>query len=317
MDKIIFTFNQFFYDMLKDVKNTSASLKSEIKKNYKFIDRNCHDNITFFDEMFTPEMFQVVLETSEEDIFQNTSIQSFPIMQEITVKQVVESIGEDYQNTLKSYFYILVILNHISNLAASSELEAEKVYDAVITCLRKIQRGEDHVSELDDILDDDVKNVLEKLHKVFSCKVDVKEPDVSALPPFNPGMLENTTIGSLAKEIASELDVSKINIEKPEDLLNFNANNNLLGSIVGKIGSKVNEKIEKGELKHEDLLGEAMGLLKSLGGSAGNGNPLSSLLNNPMLKGMMSGGNTRANDEKVRSGSTREKLRKKLEKRTN
>lgn len=309
MDKIIYTFNQFFYDFVKDVRAASPQLKPDLKKHYKLVDRHCSDNISYFDGQMNDALFAKVCSLSVQELFKDEDLFAFQIFKGVTVKQVNDALELD--TPFKSYFYILTLLNYIAKEVENSEsLDGDQLYNNIIACLRKIQKKESYEQESKEILDDEIKSLLERLASVFSSKLDVEEAAAKDGLNFDSSMLENSTIGSLAKEIASELDISKLNVEKPEDLLNFTGDNNFLGNIVGKIGSKVNAKLESGELKHEDLLGEAMGLLKSLGGSGA----LGGIMNNPMFKEMLSG-KAKVNEEKVRHSSARDRLRKKLEKR--
>lgn len=299
MDKSLFTFNKFFYDLVKDVKRVSQPLKGELKKRYKIIDCQCSENMACFDEQMNEPLFQKVVNLPETELFADADMLKFSIFKQITIEKMQAEL--DFGAPFKWYVYVLTLFHYMHKPDMS-----DKLYLIVMECIRKIQAKERYIEESKEILDDDIKMLLEKLEAVYSA---VEEPSESGLK-FDPKMLENSTIGSLAKEIASELDLSNLKVERPEDLLNMGGDNNMIGSIVGKIGSKVNAKLESGELKHEDLLGEAMGLLKSLGGSGA----LGGFLNNPMFKEMMSG-KAKINEEKLRHSSARDRLKKKLEKR--
>ena len=76
------------------------------------------------------------------------------------------------------------------------------------------------------------------------------------------------------------------------------------------------EKISSGDIKHEDLLSEAMSMMSLMnkGGAAG----LGGLFNNPMMNEMMKNmkkGKVGAKTDVLRRESARDKLRKKLEER--
>ena len=144
--------------------------------------------------------------------------------------------------------------------------------------------------------------------------------------PIDMSFLENSMIGKIAKEISEEIDIS--GIKKPEDVLNFaDPKNNVIGDIVNKVGSKIHSKLSNGELKQDELLSEAFGLLNSFGGKIPGGGNISDILNNPMMKNMMSsmagqfgggapskGTKMGVNTSKLRQMSARERLRTKLNK---
>ena len=193
----------------------------------------------------------------------------------------------------------------------------------VVKVLSMLQKGEDVSVELEDIIDDDVKSLLSKIQPH-----QIPIPDTPETPEpaeFLKGV-ENSKIGALASEISKDIDVSGLNIEKPEDigkLLDFSGSNNFLGDIVGKVSSKLTEKISSGEIKQEELISEAMSMMSMLntGGGIGdilkNMGGLGGLANNPMMAEMMKHmkkGKVQTRNQGS-SSSTRDRLRKKLDER--
>ena len=93
---------------------------------------------------------------------------------------------------------------------------------------------------------------------------------------------KDSKLGKLATEITDELDVSKLNVDNPMEMLDFSNIGNkdsALGSIVDKMSSKVKSKMEGGELKYEELIGEAVNLFKGI--------DLGAIQNNPIFAAMM------------------------------
>tara|TARA_E500000178_G_scaffold355840_1_gene430082 strand:- start:1646 stop:2779 length:1134 start_codon:yes stop_codon:yes gene_type:complete len=163
--------------------------------------------------------------------------------------------------------------------------------------------------------------------------------------------LFNGVIGNLAKEIAEEIDPSKINIEDPSKLLSSLMNGNLdessddsgIFDLVKDITGKIQNKLSSGNLNEEQLFSEAQNMMKSFaGGQSGipgmdkNFNPMN-MFNNIMKSGMMddldpenknivdeasniiknkgmSGTTSNQLSNKAQLKSTRDRLRSKLEK---
>ena len=163
--------------------------------------------------------------------------------------------------------------------------------------------------------------------------------------------LFNGVIGNLAKEIAEEIDPSKINIEDPSKLLSSLMNGNLdesnddsgIFDLVKDITGKIQNKLSSGNLNEEQLFSEAQNMMKSFaGGQSGipgmdkNFNPMN-MFNNIMKSGMMDGLDPENKDiveeasniirnkgmsgttssqltNKAQLKSTRDRLRSKLEK---
>lgn len=151
-------------------------------------------------------------------------------------------------------------------------------------------------------------------------------------------------IGNLAKEIADELDPSKINLDDPSKLLqsllsgNFDEENDDSGvvNLIKNITDKIQVKLSDGQLDETQLFSEAQNVMNSLGKSGNNANPVN-IFNTMMKSGVMSGldpenqnivdeaqkivsagqavsGNTKQKlQSKVELKSTRDRLRRKLE----
>jgi hypothetical protein len=147
---------------------------------------------------------------------------------------------------------------------------------------------------------------------------DEGDEEVGAKPTIDMSFVENSKIGKLAKEISEELDFSSIS--NMDDISKFmDPNNNFIGDIVSKVGTKIHNKLSSGDIKQEDLLSEAFGLMNSFGGKVpGN---MSDIFNNPMMKSVLGslggfppgkGGKSSFNNGKMRQMSARERLKTKL-----
>lgn len=307
MDKVIFTFNKFFYDLVQDLKDVSPELKNIIKKNYKVKNNSSPDNFNLFvDSMTSNEAYNKIIVANVDNLFEIDEVTQITVMKDITIADIIKHVNTDYHNILKSFVLIFVLMYNLSLMFQQSESDSDALFDKTLNILRAMQHNKPFDELLDEIVDDDIKMLLLDIDRVI-----VKKEDNLA------DMIENTKIGEIAKEISKDIDLSNLNLEKPEDILNFK-NNNILGDIVSKVGSTLQSKFEKGELKHEELLREAMGMLGSMGGSG------SSMLNNPLFRDLAasmagasgSGGGkgtkARVDKSKLDALSTKERLRRKL-----
>ena len=99
-------------------------------------------------------------------------------------------------------------------------------------------------------------------------------------------------------------------------LMDFSGDNNVMGNIIKKVSSKISDKINSGDLKQDDLLGEAMNMMSMMGGKGGMGG-LGDMLNNPMIaelmKSMKKGKPMQTRQDVVSKASARDRLRKKLD----
>jgi hypothetical protein len=261
----------------------------------------------------------------------------------ISVKTVLPLIQQgDTKHTFMLYLYIL------STLAAALHSDDPSLQTVagealLLIELQRARKAEDKGDDTD-ILPKSVCKWLDCIRNLELEQAAVAEEEEESANAAGPGglpdisFLKNTKIGSLAEEISREIDISALNIEKPEDLLNLGntANGSIIGDIVSKVGSKIQNKLSSGEINQEELLGEAMSLIGKFGGAGagggagglgnlGNLGNLSEMMNNPLFKTMMSamgnnvpkGARAAMNTGKVRQLSARERLRSKLAKKNN
>jgi hypothetical protein len=374
--KICYMFNKFFSSFVKELKNLDDTLKATIKKHYKVIDKSSEEYYQFFWNNVKDHIRVFIDEedlTNNEAVKDVEIIQGISIQNAVDVlKENNLQTFWNYVNILIifAYIYTEFLTNKESDLKVCKEYSESKETDKVpetieevqddlkdmpssstntgtfllflkvVKILSMIQNLQDPSAELADIIDDDIKSLVSKI-KVFDVvNDDIKIDEAADTMPVPPKefleSIENSKIANIAKEISKEIDISNLNIEKPEDvakLMDFSGSNNFLGNIVSKVSTKLTEKISSGEINQDDLLSEAMSMMGMLngGGAGGAGGiadilknmgglgGLSGMMNNPMMNEMMkmakkgkvatknTGGSRRS------SASTRDRLRKKLE----
>jgi len=307
-DSISFTFNKFFYDLVKGVMDLSGGeVRKTLKQHYKVRATNTHQNIELFNNALNDSVYQKLVSLNPEGLLVDDEFKAMEIVQGVKVSAILDNTPADYHTTFASFVYIFTLLGVVYK--EKDESAGRELFNAIMGALRNMQRGEEYESCLADVYDDDIKVLVGHTSKVIKNTAnDLEEKDV---PELTPEFLEGTKIGSLAKEITKEINLEDLNIDKPEDLLNM-SNTNVIGNIMGKVGTKINEKLEKGEIKHEDLLKEAFSLLGAM--QKGGAGPASALFNNPLMQNMMkNAANVRIDESKLRNLSTRDRLKKKHE----
>lgn len=310
-DKTSRVFNKFFSSFLRDLKEIDDTLRVAVKASYKVIDKASSEYCDFFKEQTLPHMSKFVQESEclEGDVLE------VQVCKGLQLGTVLEKLQGDERkqerNIIMNYLYILLLFAHMNSLDNENELFVQ-----VVRILGYIQANNDeqYNSEKDDIIDDDIKVILGKIKSYEAQpKVDIKkESEAESSDMFS--ILGNSKIADLAKEISEGIDVSSLKTENPDDLiknmLDFSSGNNVLGNIIQKVSSTLNNKISSGELKHDELLGEAMSMMNIFNDGK---NPLAS---NPLFSQMMKSmktGKTAMKQDVVRKSDARDRLRKKLE----
>lgn len=337
-DKITYIFNKYFYDFIEDIIRTCPSLVDDVSKACKVRNLQSSKNIVrFANEINTSEVFDKFCEVGEEDLVSYDVVQNIKLVKEVTVGQVITSDNNaSDRSKVGSYLYILALFANLYGV--DDEDEQVGLFEVYVNAIKAIQQDEE--VDLEGVYDKQIHRILENIQSVqrksntLGVEDDGENSGDGGLDPdvlkSAEDMLHNSKIGSLAQEISKEIDLSKLNVEKPEDIMNFgnlfgggggagNGGNAALGDIIGKVSSKIHEKINKGEIKHEELMSEAFGMINMLNKGGGANNPFA---NNPMMQQMMKMMSNKGasgfatNNEKSRASDKREKLRKKLEERT-
>lgn len=303
--KTTYAFNMFYLDFLNDIKKQHEDLKQVVRNHFKIFDKS------------TAEHFNRVKESILQHKDDLLKVELLPGM---STEQITSLLPNKDDNTVKSYYHIFSIL-----VTMNSD-EDERILEKTLDIIKDIQQGKDVDEKLKEVLDDELNAHLEDLKDCLQPKTNVADDIL--------GMLENSKIGSLAKEISEEINIKDLKIDSPEQLLDFKnltGSNNVLGDIVTKVGSKIKNKIDKGELSQTDLVNEAMSFVgminKGAGGSSSTGGmDFMSMFNNPMFKDLMNnmsgmgGGGAGArtkvqvDKDKLKRMDTKERLRQKLEK---
>lgn len=313
-EKTFRVFNKFFSSFLKDLKEVDEDLRKLVKESYKAIDKSSSEYcIAFADHMISSSensLAKLISGTYDEEVRDKElckNIKFGVVLDKIESKDQVRVV-------ILNYIYTLTLFAYLNILEDEDEL-----FSQVVTALSHVQakKYEEFDKEKDDILDDDVKGLLEKIKEYeVSPKVDIEKeiPSGGGIDPDLISALGNSKIADLAKEISKDIDVSALKADNPDELmknmLNFNGENNVLGNIIQKVSSTLNDKITKGEIKHEELLGEAMTMMNMFNGgnSPFAGNPLFA----QMMKSMKTG-KTNVRQDVLKKHDTRDRLRKKLE----
>lgn len=304
--KTVRIFNKYFSSFLKEMKEINEDVRQLIKTSYKVIDKSSSEYCDFF----------TINTLAELDNFKNKRFDDLKdclIAKDITLGYILDRSDIENTNVIFSYIFILLLFSYMNRLEDEDEL-----FNQVLKLISHIQNDSaEYDTDKEDLIDDDIKVMLD-LFKEYGSKtqVDINKEKQSVDPMSVFESLNSSKIANLAKEISKDIDLSGVNTEKPDEMLknmfDFSGNNNMLGNIIQKVSTTLTDKISSGELRHDELIGEAMSMMNMFGGGGGK-NPLAS---NPLFSQMMKSmksGKAGVKQDVLKKGDTRERLRRKLE----
>lgn len=340
-------FNENLKQFIDVLKKKYPEQKENIENYYnfdnpgsKYIDeflencKNCGDDISSKNEIIFSKGSKILNNVDFYSIWNNTDDDSD--------NDESKELNEEQRENIWKYLHTLYIFAY--------EYRCEKDFKLIMNELKSKD-----VSTLDEE-GKTFRNIIEGLsiqnRKPDNSELESEDCDKKASSSSIPVPdLFNGVIGNLAKEIAEEIDPSKINIEDPSKLLSSLMNGNLdesnddsgIFDLVKDITGKIQNKLSSGNLNEEQLFSEAQNMMKSFaGGQSGipgmdkNFNPMN-MFNNIMKSGMMDGLDPENKDiveeasniiknkgmsgttssqlsNKAQLKSTRDRLRSKLEK---
>lgn len=306
--KLIFAFNKFFYDMIKDLKTFAPSLKSQIVKNYTVRNNESHEHFDLIESSMTLDVIKQIIDAPLDNVFAYGDVSKIQLVIDITLADILLQINNESKQVFLSYVYVFAILISISrhdhsltsssggsttDSCSSDESPGGKLFMAVMHTISAIQKDHQYLTLIENIIDDDIVNLIKR----FANSKHEKKPESIE------DMMQHTQIASLAKEIAQGIDLQGININSPEDILTAD-NGNMIGKLVSQVGSKLQEKFSDGSMKQDDLIKEAMSMMSMMGGQNMFGD---------LLKSMGNVSNANANNAHASNSKTKDRLKKKLE----
>lgn len=275
-------FNKVFYDFTDQVKSIDEKLYCKyFKDTIRIRDLDITKHINTFSSSFDLKEFPKL---ENDDPFSEDVIKSLKITKNYIFYDLYKELKENrisivYLYNFMLFSYLYKLFKDIEESDDEEECELNSLVDTVIVELRRIQNNEND-ENVNNITDDNIKLILSKLQKESVEKIDIDKNIEEELKD----KLESSTIGSIAKEISNEIDLTSMDVKNPEDIMKL-----LSGNIIGKVGEKIQKKISSGEIKQQDLLSEAISMLGSMGNN--------SFLNNDFMKnfGNMPGMNNKIN----------------------
>ena len=275
-NKVAFAFNTFLLDLIKDIRDINSDKMDDVMKairvHYKVFDKGTTEHVEWFKEQMGQDSTYLMRGCEYN-----------------ALEGILESPSD--KAMLKSYYLVFQILAILYEDVVG---EGGYTVDSLNAVLQKIKCAKGGIeSDNVEILDDRITELIDELKTTMmsTCRhehfenhdEDVADSQCERSQDNIKCFFENSTIGSLAKEISQEINIDELKGTNPQDILQATMNSaspasasasasasaNVLGSVVSKVSSKIHERIASGSLKQEDLLSEAMNLMSMLNNPGG------------------------------------------------
>ena len=256
-------FNNVYEELEEDIRNTFKSLKVKESEN----------NLKHFIENVLPFMDDISCNNVDAFRYKHTKVY---VINGVRFSKLLSQKEANVSNlkVIWKYLQTLYVLafNIEETMSIVGELSDNVNYDIIRQNLEQIN----YTAFLQNFINSDeiatVSTIEEKpveeggIDEVEDKKDNSSEGD--DLPPF----LQNSLIGSLAKEISDDLGGAE-GLGNPADLLGGlgglfggggGGDNDGLGKLVGKVVNKLQSKVSSGEFDESALIGEASNMMQHL-----------------------------------------------------
>ena len=281
-------FNRYFYDFLEEVKKKCAdsNITKRINDRYKVRNLKSQKNLQYFQYQFFTDknVFDRLL--GREDIIGNLRsecIRDKNIFKDVRVFEVMDACHED---NVAAFFYILMLLAQVDvfyQKAEEGEMEDINVlFNNIVHILQLMDGDEGIEKELNDVYHENIKTtilIIDDVKKRMNTgRPSTSDTNTNANAPTDPFMeqigdeLKKSKLGALANEIMQEAGIDESTFQNVNDIGDVFKSADM-GKIIQTTTRTFQDKLQKGEISHQDLIGECMGLLGKMGTAASSVNP--------------------------------------------
>ena len=284
-------FNYTLTLFIKDIIKIKPEYKDTLEGYYGELlnEEKCNDDKYIKRFMRKTSEFKSLISEKNEELFSNSLL----LLKNVDFQELWKSEGftEEKKNTIWEYIQTMYVLGE------TIISDSDKIKNLVEN-FKKIRNKEE--IETEDNADGELMNMIKTL----------SEKQEKEAPAFDESILETGLIGSLAKELAQEINLEDLNLNISKDADNINdVFSNLLSgdnpmnfmNLIQNVGQKIQTKMESQNIDQNKLMDEAKNMMGMLGS------------NNPMFDNLLK----TAKNEINNSNPTQERLRKKLEQRKN
>jgi hypothetical protein len=273
-------FNFYLKSFLNEMIVIFPEYKSDIENSYTELlkEDNLNSDIYIKEYMNSIKNYNSYVAKKDDDLFKQSNELFF--IRKIDFRNVwAKDIDEKTRENIWKYLQTLIVLG------------------------KKVIGDDEEIEQLlDNFNNPEIENMKKETVNMMDMLKNMTQttPEPQENNPFQGGL-----INDIAKELTSELNLDNLNIGEPKNM--NEAFNNLLGGnnggnfldLINKVGAKIQNKVQSGSINQGDLMKEAQNMM-------GN-------LKNPekIAKEMMKNVNPHSGN------STRDRLRKKLEKKEN
>ena len=279
-NKVLKTFIKTFQEFISDIKNSYPEYKDILENNYNLDVKDIDFNLVIIEHfMMGVNPYLIQISNKDELIFTEED-KKIVIFKDIEFSELWKKSNSTNKEIIWKYLHTLILLGNNYNATVRKEGIFEQ-FNEMLTHSELDNSSLNQISDQAKAMLSMVKSLSEE-NNDNGDNNDNEDNDGNLL---GSGMFENTKIGEIAKELASELNFDEFS-KNLGDLDGENAKDptklfdNLIGQdpmklmgLIQNVGSKIQDKISSGQIDEKELVNEAQSMMKGL-------------QDNPLFKGL-------------------------------
>ena len=307
INKILSSFVKTFKEFINDLQNVYPEYKEQLTKNILKED-NFEVNSIIIDHFMTsitPYLIQI--SQKDESIF-NDEENKFTIFKDVDFNLIWSKSNEMNKEIIWKYLHTLILIGNNYNGAIKKD-GIFKQFNEMLSQSELDDESLNHISDQEKAMLNMVKSLSEERN---GNEEKTQNNNSNIHENLTGGMFENTKIGEIAKELASEINFDEFSqnlgsLGEGEDVDPSKLFDNLIGKdpmklmgLIQNVGSKIQDKISNGKINEQELVSEAQNMMQGLQDNplfkGMNGEGINSVFNNGMASSLF-GGNEDKNDD--------------------
>ena len=277
--KILSTFNKYFYDFIEDLQAINEDLKKVIVDTFQVRQMKTDKNLLFLIDTIDKETYKELTSTTDATkLFKKTPVGQIKLFQNMSLLDLASMTESSHHPIMLHYVYVLVLLATIYTFKSDesmSEKDRLEIVDELFTNAMAvfcgIESGEDYSMALSNIYD---TNILGMLIALGNLK---KEKDTAPLEnenenesgdPFMEKMknvLQGSKIGQFTNEIMAEMTTEMKDDMKDVTNIEDFMKSGKVGNVINKTVQYFDKKNKSGEFTQEDIMKECANLMGIFG----------------------------------------------------
>lgn len=254
MDKVK-EFNRIFLEFTSELKSTFPDLKQDIENAERRVQEK--NTTRYYLDYYLKHILPHMEDVAKCD---ETACANVSVVHGVRLKKLMKDQSDANKGVIWKYLHTMFIIGYN---AMNDVLDKNKEHGQYEDMKRNL---ENHGEILKTILENTTKS-------------EGGEPFSDETMKSLGGFFENSAIGNIAKELSEEINPEDLKgIDDPMSLFSSMLNGkmdgnlgNLIQKVSEKVGGKLNDKMQKGELKEDQLMSEVQGMMGMLGGMPGMG----------------------------------------------